>query len=66
MSKQSINWISEEEAAGIFGLTTRYFREAVTAKNKFPIKYSRVSKKKILYNKADIDNWIYENSNMAF
>ena len=56
-------WISEEEAASIINLPGKFFRKLVLKGSlKGVINYINSRKYKYRYNRADIDNYLFEDS----
>lgn len=51
---KNIQWISEEEAAELMGLTAKYFRRRVQA-GYYSISYRHPSRNKFQYNRVDIE-----------
>ncbi|GEM_PF-3144209 len=59
-------WISEAEAAAIFELPARFIRKLVTAGSlKGVVNYLNSRRYSYRYKKADIENYIFEDSFLA-
>jgi len=59
-------WITEDEAAAIIELPAKFFRKLVLAGSlKGVINYLSSRRYSYRYNKADIDNYIFEDSFFA-
>lgn len=65
MLKNKPVWIEEEKMAEQLGLTPKYLREKVRA-GRLPVAYTRASGKKILYNQADLDKYLMEQSTLIY
>ena len=64
--KEEKTWITEEEAAAIIELPARFFRKLVLAGSlKGVINYLNSRKYSYRYKKADIENYMFEDSFFA-
>ena len=62
-NKENEDWISEKEAAAIIQLPTDFFRKLVVGGSlKGVVNYSSSNDASYIYNKSDIDNYIFEDS----
>lgn len=64
MAKQTINWISEEEASRVLGYKKNSLRILTRneKRKRLPIRTSKINHKTILYSKTDIEDFINQRS----
>lgn len=60
------NWLSEKEAATIIGLPTKFLRKLVIAGSlKGVVNYINSKRSKYLYNKVELENYMFEDYFLA-
>lgn len=65
MATKKPNWISEEEAAQLLGYKPKTLRKYINLGRITNISYVRLNRRKVSYNKVDIDNHLMENAVIA-
>ena len=66
MKDNRATWISEKHAENILQLPASFLRRSVVSgKLKGLIKYLRTMQHKYLYNKVDLENYLYENPELS-
>lgn len=66
MNKTTTTWVTEKYAEGIIQLPGSFLRKSVeSGRLKAVVKHLRINKYKYLYNKVDLENYIYENPELT-
>ncbi len=66
MNEKKARWVTEKYAEGIIQLPGSFLRRSVESGSlKTVVKHLRVNQYKYLYNKIDLENYIYENPELA-
>jgi predicted site-specific integrase-resolvase len=64
-SNKKPTWISEEEAAQLLGYKPKTLRKYINLGRITYISYVRLNRRKVSYNKVDIDNHLMQNAVIA-
>jgi hypothetical protein len=65
MNQKTTKWITEKHAESIMKLPGPFLRRSLESGSlKAVVKYLRFDDHKYLYNKADLENYIYENAEL--
>ncbi|MBL7703333.1 MAG: hypothetical protein JNM14_13870 [Ferruginibacter sp.] len=66
MNQKTQIWVTEKHAEGIMNLPGSFLRRSLESGSlKAVVKYLRINRQKYLYNKADLENYVYENSDLT-
>jgi len=66
MNKKATTWVTEKNAEGIIQLPASFLRRSVESGSlKAVVKHLRINQCKYLYNKTDLENYIYENPELT-